>query len=256
MEDAFQKYECYVENICEEYKEASLVYTPTPYEEVEKHLSWTGNVTSVSNTSHGGILYALHTYKTNMNNLYNCAMIQSQKNAITLLQTKLVSLDKTGDLKKYFVPKLQTLLTKTNTLQSQYQCKNIDKESIFYKHSILKQATYETCSFHLYMNYLKEKYQNPSYALTGIIQDTKGIPLPYSLQAIASIQRSIDKEIEHSKQIFSLSYHAYTEYENNLPIHLLLQLIKEDLMIYRDKLYQALNPINQVVYKISNAMNK
>ncbi len=79
------------------------------------------------------------------------------------------------------------------------------------------------------------------------------------MNAISSIvnwiQIEIDNEIEHSYKMFPLAYHAYSEYENNYSIHVLLELIKEDYMVLRKKLYSALNPINQVVYKIANAMS-
>jgi hypothetical protein len=53
-----------------------------------------------------------------------------------------------------------------------------------------------------------------------------------------------------------IAFTAYKEYENNLPAHLLLQIIKEDYIIIREKLQKAMNPIAQVVYKIANAMQR
>ena len=70
------------------------------------------------------------------------------------------------------------------------------------------------------------------------------------------IQSDITAEIEHSYELFPIAFHAYSEYENNYPIHALLQIIREDFMVLRDKLYDAVNPINQVWYKIMNAMSK
>jgi hypothetical protein len=53
-----------------------------------------------------------------------------------------------------------------------------------------------------------------------------------------------------------IAFNAYKEYENNLPAHILLQIIREDYVIIREKLQKAMMPIAQVVYKISNAMQK
>jgi|TARA_Y100001960_G_C14620461_1_gene800481 hypothetical protein len=66
----------------------------------------------------------------------------------------------------------------------------------------------------------------------------------------------IDAEIEHSYKIYPVAFHAYTEYENNLATHLLLELLKEDFMAFRKSLHKSINPLNQVIYKISNAMKK
>jgi hypothetical protein len=73
---------------------------------------------------------------------------------------------------------------------------------------------------------------------------------------MSSINSSLEAEIKHAYKTFPVSYNAYTEYENNFPIHFLLELLKEDYYIFRQKLHEVLNPINQVVYKISNAMKK
>ena len=65
-----------------------------------------------------------------------------------------------------------------------------------------------------------------------------------------------DSEIDQTYKVFPLAFHAYTEYENNISIHFLLELIREDYITLRQKLHEAINPINQVVYKISWAMKK
>ncbi len=66
----------------------------------------------------------------------------------------------------------------------------------------------------------------------------------------------IDQEIAHTYKIFPIAFDMYNQYENNITIHLLLELIKQDYVVYRQKLHKTLNPINQVVYKIANAMKK
>jgi hypothetical protein len=52
-----------------------------------------------------------------------------------------------------------------------------------------------------------------------------------------------------------MAFQSYIDYENNYPVHLFLEIIKEDFIVLRRKLHETLNPINQVVYKISNAMS-
>ncbi|MEA3387530.1 MAG: hypothetical protein U9Q66_04055 [Patescibacteria group bacterium] len=60
---------------------------------------------------------------------------------------------------------------------------------------------------------------------------------------------------KHAKEVFNMAFLAYTEYENNFPIHLLLQILREDFIVFRQKLHEVLNPINQVTYKIVNCQN-
>jgi hypothetical protein len=53
-----------------------------------------------------------------------------------------------------------------------------------------------------------------------------------------------------------MAFETYVDYENNYPVHVLLEIIKEDFKILRRKFHEAISPLNQVVYKISNAMSK
>jgi hypothetical protein len=80
----------------------------------------------------------------------------------------------------------------------------------------------------------------------------------YSIKDVSnimtSIQNKINDEINHSYKMFPLAYTAYSEYENNYTIHILLKLIREDYIIFRDKLYSTINPIAQFIYKVANAM--
>ncbi len=51
-----------------------------------------------------------------------------------------------------------------------------------------------------------------------------------------------------------MAFNAYKQYEDNFSTHVLLELIQDDYKLVRDNIHWALNPINQVIYKISNAM--
>jgi hypothetical protein len=64
------------------------------------------------------------------------------------------------------------------------------------------------------------------------------------------------KEIKHTKRVYEVAFQTYSNYENNLIVHILLEMIENDFMQLRNKLYAAISPINQVVYKIINAMSK
>jgi hypothetical protein len=67
---------------------------------------------------------------------------------------------------------------------------------------------------------------------------------------------SINAEKEHAFKIYRLAFTAYSEYQGNFPIHIALELLKDNLIIFREKLYKALSPISQVIYKYINAMSK
>ncbi|MDR0772161.1 MAG: hypothetical protein LBF15_03885 [Candidatus Peribacteria bacterium] len=67
---------------------------------------------------------------------------------------------------------------------------------------------------------------------------------------------ALDKEASEIIEVYPVAFKAFSEYENNLVVHIMLELLREDFIVLREKLHQNLNPINQVVYKIANAMKK
>jgi hypothetical protein len=68
-------------------------------------------------------------------------------------------------LKKTIEPKIDAMSNKLDIVFKSSKCSNIDKESIYNKQNILKQTTYETCSYNYYMEYLKEYYSNVNNSL-------------------------------------------------------------------------------------------
>jgi len=69
-------------------------------------------------------------------------------------------------------------------------------------------------------------------------------------------KKDISNEIERAYKIYPIAFQAYSEYENNLPVHDLLTMLRNDFIEFRLDLHKNINPINQVVYKISNAMKE
>jgi len=72
----------------------------------------------------------------------------------------------------------------------------------------------------------------------------------------AKKKQEIQTEIENTNKAFPVVFKAYSEYENNITAHVLLELLREDYNLLRENFHKSINPINQVVYKISNAMRK
>ena len=48
---------------------------------------------------------------------------------------------------------------------------------------------------------------------------------------------------------------AFTEFEKTYAAHIILTFIQQDYLALRESLKQLLNPIGQVIYKISNAQS-
>jgi hypothetical protein len=259
----FALYECNVKETCniEPYKTNKVVFNTESFKKAEDYENDTSiyDVVYISARNEKPILKAIWVYKENMNGIYKCAMINAQMNSIWLMKQKLLSLDKVWDLKKAVEPKIDSLENKLEMVFSSSKCSNIDKKSIYNKLNILKQTTYETCNYNFYLEYLKDYYKdiNNSLWTKNLSDDVK--KEVYVAKDVAEAQEdimdSINEEIEQSYKTFPIAFNAYSEFENNFPMHFLLEILKEDFAIFRDKLYKTLGPINQVVYKIHEAMS-
>lgn len=258
--DDFKKYECRSEKICKKYDENKKVFNFEKYKDAKTYKESEASVLVSSWLEDKVAKKVVSIYKENMNSIYKCAIIQVQKNSILNIKQKLLSLDKTWDIKKSFEPKVEELINKLDMISKSSKCLNIDKQTIFNKLSILRQTTYLTCDYSYYMEYLKTYYSDPINILWLDKKEIEENNLDYATKDVAnkikSIQTKLDSEVNHAYKTFPIAFNAYSEYENNFPIHFLLELVKEDYNIFRNKLHEVLNPINQVVYKISNAMKK
>jgi len=288
----YKLYEKRVKNVCEPYKPDKVFFRSVNYQEIDKW-DWFEK--------------AKKLYKENMNNIYKCAIIQSQidglervrniliKNNIALqkriekkLENKKKKLElisntigKKRDIIEDDIEKIENDINEIETQEEKNE-KNIDKseeviedtlESLdkgwecinqgedgkIGKKNVLKHATYELCKYHSYLEYLRE-YNSDISKLVDENWEKKEEAQSYNISYIAQLEvekkNLIGREIARSYDIFPIAFDAYSQYETNLSLHLLLELIKEDYITLRRKLHDTINPINQVVYKIANAMKK
>lgn len=264
--DIFKKYQCSIKKNCEipDYTENKKIFNPEKFQKADsyKELEIT-DVFATTGRNEKPIKKAISIYKENMNSIYKCAMIGIQKKSLLTIKDKLLKLDQTLDIKKNITPKIENVISRLTMASQASKCLEIaDKNTVLNKLSILKHTTQQTCEYAFYIHYLKAYYNNPENVVSMTAEEIKNNPSEeyksYVAKDIATkltnIQSDLDIELAHSLKIFPIVFHAYSEYENNFPIHFLLELIKEDYIIFRDKLHAVLNPINQVGYKIINAM--
>ena len=193
---------------------------------------------------------AKDTYSKSMNSIYKCWVLSIQKASLTTVKWLIT----TGSQKADIEGKIDSQIEKTEKSLTALKCTD-PSSTLELKKNILAQTTYELCVYQSYLEYLRE-YSN--YLDNYIKKDDSGKATSVSriTQLKEEAKTRIDKDIERAHKIFPIAYQAYSEYENNITIHTLLQLLKEDFIILRDRYHKTINPINQVVYKIANAMKK
>lgn len=275
----FELYECRIQNICEEYKPDKMIYASEDYKRASEYDNMSiSEIVFISN--HGQnkpIELARQNYKESMSNIYKCAIIESQINSLEMVKEKLIVEDKTSELSQRLDKNIKEQIEKLNIKQKDL-CTGSEKKELFNKLNVLKQTTYETCRYIYYLDYLKYYYSDLSNVLgmnipedaqwNGDIGYTELAPTKeeekawqksFTVVGTANMQSNImsqiNEEIDHTKRVFPVVFYAYGEYESNYPLHVILEVIKEDFMVFREKLYKAIWPINQLWYKVMNAMS-
>lgn len=191
---------------------------------------------------------AVEKYKNFMDSIYTCATSVTTKRQFSLIKDELINQSpklKTN-LDKELTSKIENLDKKIENLD--WKCKiNEETNNNQIKKAVLNQTTYELCRYVYYLEYLNEQ----SSESLNLEENTPLIDVPND---VFIKQNKITNEIENAYATTSLTFQAYSDYEDNVWTHILLQLIKEDFSEYRVQLHKVLTPINQVIYKISNAM--
>jgi len=265
----YDLYECRIEKICDPYKNQEPVFTSEWYKKASEYLD---SLDTQEGSAFAVLEEVKSEYRENMNTIYSCAMIQTQLNTLeSLIEDKLLPLEKTGQLSGIIWNRINIRSRKLNAAAEKLDCNRTNAKVIYNKENISKQTTYEACTYVSYLEYLREYYWNISNVLwldtsddtdgdSDGVADVEEVQKAYSTSQISrliqSVDREIDTEIEHTYKIFPIAFQAYTEYENNYPLHFLLEVIREDFIILRRSFHESLMPIAQVGYKIINAMIK
>lgn len=261
----YNLYKCQFKNICktEEYwkntekivkldKEKWWYYEKEiSYEKIKKGF----NISNLSENTISDIQKIKYLYKENQNNIYKCWIINSQLLAFNDIKKVLNSTDKTGILKERLVRKLELKEKKLKKIIEKNKCSIVKKnwKNKAIKKILLDQSTLELCNYKYYLSYL---YTKSKWDLTKVLWDKKEISALLVEKTINKEQNEILNEIKHSFKMYPLAFDTYIQYDSFLKLHIVLELLKEDYRVFRDKLYLTLHPINQVVYKIINAQSK
>ncbi len=287
-------YKCRVDDICKkyydgpkktptnffnkdmEYDDSSLknidsmgrqVYRSFPYLKAEEYYKDKEFIKNLDTDNYASIpFYAwVATYKNNMDWIYRCAILYTRRKVLKDIE-KLLKEDRSGEIRKAIkknlkkkINKIEKLLSEESQKQLVWNCRNLDAWSVS-KRDVLREVTYETCKFRTYMEYLKYYYNDNIKNL--VKQEKKDWEKQKSIAYWSmkfsdlsdEILAKIEAQVRHSYLVFDKAFKEYSSYESNYYIHEMLELLKVEFIVLRIKLHNVLTPINQVVYKISNAM--
>lgn len=244
------------EEICKPYTPENPIFSTTQFLNLNEDIPENEKIYSVSDND---LEVAQKIYINNVNSIYACAMLWAQERSINFIMDELWEAKQTGALNKAYTAQLENI----QRLREENKCLNTNKSNKpLDKKNMLNQVTYQLCTYNNYLEYLRE-YNSIT---ANIVQQDKDLPdgekvtQNYNITDITKLEREkkslIDKEIKKAYDLYPIALKTYNEYETNLPIHDLMTLIQKDYVDLRLELHKNLNPINQVVYKISNAMQE
>lgn len=262
----YELYEFRNKELCTQYKPEKPIFSAeNDYEDLWNFEDDKWNKTWDKHAVDGNDLeVAKSQYKKTMNSIYKCALLNAQERSIKfILETLKEQNEVTAYTKEYDAKKKRLEISRkaNDCLNTNKTTKQNDQINV------IRQATFEICKYNNYLEYL---YEYNSVIANVLEQDKKSvangwdpddqISSTYNITMIANLEKqkkaAIKDEIERAYKIFPIAFQAYTEYENNLPVHDLLVMLRNDFIEFRLDLHKNLNPINQVVYKISNAMKE
>jgi len=248
-----------------EYSDSTTIYIkktkdyPDPYDKWDERLK----INFLSDS--------YRIYEENMNDIYKCSVINIQKNAISkyLLNIKNIWLVNNIPIFTDRVTMQDRLERIWNSLlrsiereEAKLECQNLSNIKIKWEYIwdqiselVLARVTNETCIYNFYLEYLKEYYKDAeNLFLIHKGSDESWVQFDNLLDTSEKILREIDIIKNRVNRAFPIAFQSYLDYETYFWIHLLLRVIREDYIVMRNKMYESLSPINQVVYKIFNAM--
>ena len=270
----YPRYQCQVKNVCvEEYDKNSdgRVFNTDKIE--RSYQEWYN------------LYIAKNLYRENMNSIYKCAILKSQNDAYSAI---LNQLNINNPSIWIFTNRIQDqqarLENQINSLDCEKSSKN--KSGFNIKKQVLDESTFEMCKYLHFLDYVDNTHvknignlikdeeiskqveeifeQNPeagieSYLELSNVEEYEFQEDTYTTWKILELQISANQEIadeiEHTKRVYEVAFQTYANYELNMVVHLLFDMLENDFRQVRDKIYAMLSPINQVAYKIPNAMS-
>ena len=193
-------------------------------------------------------------YKKAMDSIYWCAIYSTYYRELKTIKEDLIKTNPklNPKLRPKIEAKMKEIEAKIKALD--WNCRIKANKNNLVKNAVLRQTTYETCKYNYYLEYLKEYNQK----VWNLI-DTKWKKSVWILDITNELSNklnAIDSEIERIYNTYPIVFQAYNDYENNITSHILLDLLQQDFKVFRLWLHKTLNPLNQVIYKISNAMRR
>ncbi|EKE26088.1 MAG: hypothetical protein ACD_4C00441G0006 [uncultured bacterium (gcode 4)] len=192
-------------------------------------------------------------YKETINQMFNCAMLNSKLKIWEKILNKLSKNDSESNILK----SLKNQNTNIKQLVSDNWCRDFPETdtNTNFKVILLDNAFRQNCIYRHYLNYM-DNYLKNNINVTFAKNSWKPLDSKTTSDLIKKSTTDIDSEIIHSNNTLKQALVWYSEFENTYWIHVLLLFIYDDFIKMRNNLNKFLNPLSQLYYKIPQAQWK
>lgn len=211
------------------------------------------------------IYEAEKVYKENMSDIYSCAMNASIESAVWF-EKVLLKNEKTPLVKRA----IERWLDSFPNYDNNENCREFDQEKFNeLQEIILNEAVYEICKYTSYLDVLNNVYLEDANILKNIKtsdaitkkdasymkqEEVDQVQLSSIISIQKELQETIEKDMEKAFNVHKLSYTRFNDFLNNLILHMWLEWLRIRIDLFREYLYKVLWPMNQLPWKIINAM--
>lgn len=201
-------------------------------------------------------------YRKIMDDTYACAVINGRIHVLSTLR-KLIEKQNTGMTEIRI--KLKTLEEALIQERQRRGCKEIRVTGFDSKRELLDATMYQYCVYRHYMTYIRDTLQ---YKANTLLMNEKNVRAALGAQSVNvintdhyltvsdNLMAQIESEIARARDVYSQAFVAYGEMERTYGIHILLEVLTDDYIQFRENLKNFMNPVSQFFQKVVNAQSK
>lgn len=201
-------------------------------------------------------------YRSAMNNIFACGIIDSRSQMLIDLQKKIN--EKFPAKNSEIIQKLQKEEKKLQAVRNTLPCKAIEKpgNTITPEARIINSSTKQFCHFSYYLLYVRDNLEKNNLRVMEIeraIGQWNGTNIPQTTESWireASLRSAqIDNELARATNTLPRAIRTFQEMKRTFNIHIMLTIIYDDYLRLRSNLSEYFNATSQLFEKANNAQD-
>lgn len=199
-------------------------------------------------------------YRTTMDNLFSCAIVESRLHIINDVQTRINAAFPA--LRSEIQQQLEHEAERLQSHKNRMKCNPAKKSNTSFMKEMVNSASKQYCHYRHYLLYLEQNLQNNQHFIQEIekkLGDGSGTIIPLTSQEWVKTHNryasSLNREIQRADNSLPLAMKTYKEMEKAYPAHLMMIILYDDYIRLRKNLASYMNASTQLYMKAYNAQS-